>query len=100
VHRHHHASSQRKTPNSEIETHGGMGTHDGKFWYIPVMELRMPIKLPPVSERDLVHARQIARSWKLFDKLSPTDVEIVARAIAQGIAEGRMSGLEIAQGCY
>jgi hypothetical protein len=60
----------------------------------------MPIRLPPISERDLVHARQIARSWKLTDRLLPTDVEIVARAIAQGIAEGRVSGLEIAQGCY
>jgi hypothetical protein len=64
------------------------------------VELRVPIRLPPVSERDMVHARQIARSWKLLDQLSPTDVEIVVRAIAQGIAEGRMSGLEIAQGCY
>jgi hypothetical protein len=60
----------------------------------------MPIKLPPISERDLAHARQIARSWKLLDRLPPTDVEIVARAIAQGIAEGRVSGLAIAQGCY
>jgi hypothetical protein len=60
----------------------------------------MPIKLPPVSERDLVHARQIARSWKLLDQLAPADVEIVVRAIAQGIAEGRTSGLEIAQGCF
>jgi hypothetical protein len=60
----------------------------------------MPIKPPPISERDLTHARQIARSWKLLDQLSPDDIEIVVRAIAQGIAEGRMAGLEIAKGCY
>jgi hypothetical protein len=60
----------------------------------------MPIKPPPISERDLVHARRIARSWGLLDQLSPGDVEIIIRAIAQGIAEGRMSGLEIAQGSY
>jgi hypothetical protein len=60
----------------------------------------MRIKPPPFSERDLVHARNIARSWKLFDQLSPAEIEIVVRAIAQGIAEGRISGLEIAQGCY
>jgi hypothetical protein len=64
------------------------------------VELGMPIKPPPISERDLVHARQIARSWKLLDQLPAADVEIAVRAIAQGIAEGRVSGLEIAQGCY
>jgi hypothetical protein len=60
----------------------------------------MPIKPPPISERDLAHARQIARSWKLLDQIPPADIEIVVRAIAQGIAEGRMAGLEIAKGCY
>lgn len=60
----------------------------------------MPIKPPPFSERDLVQARNIARSWKLFDQLSLAEIEIVVRAIAQGIAEGRISGLEIAQGSY
>lgn len=57
----------------------------------------MPIKPPPALERDIIRARQIARSWNLLDRLSPDDVEIVARAIAQGIAEGRRYGLEIAQ---
>ena len=42
-------------------------------------------------------ARQIARSWKRLDQLSPADAEIVARAIAQGIAEGRRHGLELAK---
>ena len=58
----------------------------------------MPIKPPlPVLYGDLARARQIARSWKLLDQLSPADAEIVARAIAQGIAEGRRHGLELAQ---
>jgi hypothetical protein len=56
----------------------------------------MPITPPPFSERDLVRARQIARSWKLLDQLSPADFEIVTRAIVQGIAEGRTSGFDIA----
>jgi hypothetical protein len=42
-------------------------------------------------------ARQIARSWKLLDQLPPADAEIVARAIAQGIAEGRRHGWELAK---
>jgi hypothetical protein len=45
----------------------------------------------------LERARQIARSWKRLDQLSPADAEIVARAIAQGIAEGRRHGLELAK---
>jgi hypothetical protein len=57
----------------------------------------MPIRPPPFSERDLMRARQIARSWKFPNQLSPADIEIVTRAIAQGIAEGRTSGFEIAQ---
>jgi hypothetical protein len=57
----------------------------------------MPIKPPPFSERDLVRSRQIARSWKLADRLSTEDIEVIARAIAQGIAEGRQNGLELAQ---
>lgn len=57
----------------------------------------MPIRPLPTLERDLTRARQIAHSWNLLDRLSPEDVEIVARAIAQGIAEGRMYGLELAQ---
>jgi hypothetical protein len=35
--------------------------------------------------------------WKPLDQLSAADVEIVAKAIAQGIAEGRRHGLELAQ---
>ena len=59
----------------------------------------MPIKPPPpiALYGDLERARQIARSWKPLDQLAPADAEIVARAIAQGIAEGRRHGLELAQ---
>jgi hypothetical protein len=46
---------------------------------------------------DLERARQIARSWKPLDQLSSADVEIVARAIAEGIAEGRRHGFEMAR---
>jgi hypothetical protein len=58
----------------------------------------MPIKPPlPVVLYDLTRARQIARSWKLLDQLSPAYAASVERAIAQGIAEGRRHGLELAQ---
>ncbi|QOZ54813.1 hypothetical protein [Bradyrhizobium sp. CCBAU 53338] len=58
----------------------------------------MPIKpLPPITcYGDLERGRQIVCSWKL-GHLSRADVEIVARAIAQGIAEGRRHGVEFAQ---
>lgn len=60
----------------------------------------MPIKPPPpiALYGDLERARQIARAWKPLDQLSPADANIVARAIADGIAEGRGHGLAIAQG--
>jgi hypothetical protein len=32
------------------------------------------------GERDIVHARQIERSWKLLEQLSAGDIEIVTRA--------------------
>jgi hypothetical protein len=59
----------------------------------------MPIRPPPPMPcyGDLERARQIARSWKPLDQLSPSDAEIVARAIAEGIAEGRRHGLELAK---
>jgi hypothetical protein len=59
----------------------------------------MPIKPPPpvACYGDLERGRQIACSWKLLDHLARADAEVVARAIAQGIAEGRRHGLEIAQ---
>jgi hypothetical protein len=59
----------------------------------------MPIKPPPpiALYGDMERARQIARSWKPVDQFSPADTEIVARAIAQGIAEGHRHGLELAK---
>ena len=59
----------------------------------------MSIKPPPpvTLYGDLERGRQIARSWRLSDHLAREDAEVVARAIAQGIAEGRRHGLEIAE---
>ena len=49
----------------------------------------MPIKRPIVSEMDLTRARQIVCSLSPLKRLSCDDAEIVARAIAEGIAGGR-----------
>jgi hypothetical protein len=59
----------------------------------------MPIKPPPPIAlfEDMERARRIARSWKPLDQLPPEDAEIVARAIAEGIAQGRRHGLEMGQ---
>ena len=59
----------------------------------------MPIKPPPPVRLygDLERGHQIAHSWGLLDRLARADAEVVVRAIAQGIAEGRRHGLEIAQ---
>ena len=59
----------------------------------------MPIEPTPAIPLygHLHRARQIARSWKLLDHLPPADAEIVVRAIAQGIAEGRRYGAELAK---
>jgi hypothetical protein len=55
----------------------------------------MPIKSLFV-ERDLVRARRILNSWTSHKRLSSDEADIIARMIAQGIAEGRRSGLELA----
>ncbi|SIO27372.1 hypothetical protein SAMN05443247_03356 [Bradyrhizobium erythrophlei] len=58
----------------------------------------MPIKPLAVTDRDLMRARQIERSWTPpLRRLSCDEAEIIARAIAQGIAEGRKQGLELAK---
>ena len=59
----------------------------------------MPIKpLPPKTLfGDMERARVIARAWKPLDHLSEADAESVARAIAEGIADGRRYGLEMGQ---
>lgn len=56
----------------------------------------MPLKRPVVTEMDMQRARQIVCSLMPLKRLSEDDAEIVARAIAQGIAGGRRQGLEIA----
>ena len=62
----------------------------------------MPIKpLPPRTLfGDMERARVIARSWQPLDHLSEADAEIVARAIAEGIAHVRRHGLEMGQACH
>lgn len=59
----------------------------------------MPIKPLAIPEWDLMRARQIERSWAPFfpKPLSSPEAEIVTRAIAHGIAEGRKQGLELAR---
>ena len=59
----------------------------------------MPILPPPpvALYGDLGRARQIACFWKLADGLPEEDADNIARAIAQGIAEGRRHGLQMAQ---
>ena len=52
----------------------------------------------PISfEMDLARARRIMRSWTSHKKLSSDEAEIIVRMIAQGIAEGRRHGWEMAE---
>ncbi len=48
----------------------------------------------------MARARQIARSWQPLSELSAAQAEIVAKAVAQGIAEGRSHGMEMAKAEY
>jgi hypothetical protein len=57
----------------------------------------MPIKRPVITEMNMQRARQIVCSLMPLKRLSEEDAEIVARAIAQGIACGRKQGLEMAK---
>jgi hypothetical protein len=59
--------------------------------------VKMPIKRPVVTEMDLLRARQIVCSLIPLKRLSSDDAEIVARAIAEGIAVGRKQRLEMAK---
>jgi hypothetical protein len=59
-------------------------------------ENHMPIKLPVITELDLMRARQIERSWETFRGFSSDQAEAITRAIAEGIALGRKQGLELA----
>jgi hypothetical protein len=57
----------------------------------------MPIKLPVVTEMDLIRARQIVSSLAPLKGLTADDAEIVARVMALSYAEGRQRGLDIAK---
>jgi hypothetical protein len=53
-----------------------------------------------VLETDLARARRILSSWTALKRLPSGEAEIIAGMIAQGIAEGRRYGLELAEaGC-
>ena len=55
--------------------------------------------LPPLAiYGDMERARDIMRAWQPLEQLSPADAEIVAKAIAEGIARGRRHGFEMGQG--
>jgi len=47
-------------------------------------------------DRELARARQILGAWTGFRRLSSDEADVIVRMIAQGIAEGRKYGLELA----
>ena len=52
---------------------------------------------PLFCEWDLVRARRILGSWTSVKRLSSDEADIILRMIAQGIAEGRRYGFELAE---
>jgi hypothetical protein len=58
-----------------------------------------PLFIPFCFETDLARARRILNSWTSLKRLSSDDAEIIVRMIAQGIAEGRKYGMELAAEC-
>jgi hypothetical protein len=66
------------------------------FAYWNMIEWGMSIKPLEITEMDIQRARRIERSWAPKD-LSETQAEYVVRAIAQGIAQGRRQGMELAK---
>ena len=56
-----------------------------------------PLFNPVFFETDLGRARRILSSWTSLKRLSSDEVEIIVRMIAQGFAEGRRYGLELAE---
>jgi hypothetical protein len=71
------------------------------LWWSNHMPIK-PLAIKATKECDLIdlmRARHIERSWAPFflKPLSSAEVEIVTRAIAHGIAEGRKQGLELAK---
>ena len=63
--------------------------NSGRGWGIAQMPI-IPL------ERELARARQILSSWTGFKRLSSDEADVIARMIAQGTAEGRRYGLELA----
>ena len=55
-----------------------------------------PLEILEITEMDIQRARRIERSWAPED-LTDSQAEYVVRAIAQGIAQGRRQGLELAK---
>jgi hypothetical protein len=64
---------------------------------VEVPELPIKPSPPVLLDTDRARARAIVHAWKPLNELSPAHAEIVAKAIAQGIAEGRRQGLEMAK---
>jgi hypothetical protein len=56
----------------------------------------MSIKPLPFVGTDLWRARQILQSWTSLRRLTSDETDIVVRMIAQGLAEGRKRGFELA----
>lgn len=56
----------------------------------------MSIKPLPFVGTDLSRARQILKSWTSLRRLTSDETDIVVRMIAQGLAEGRKLGFELA----
>jgi hypothetical protein len=54
------------------------------------------MKPPDITTMEIQRARRIERSWAPKD-LSEGQAEFIVRAIAQGIAQGRQQGLEMAK---
>ena len=66
---------------------------------MPINPPFSPCRAPGmVFATDLARARRILSSWTSFKRLSSADAEIIARMIAQDIAEGRREGLELVEG--
>ena len=76
------------------------GPHSLRHWSVGLWWINhMAIRALEISEVDLMRARRIERSWTPFflKELSSDQTAIVVRAIAQGRAEGRKEGLELAK---
>ena len=65
----------------------------------PLFETAFGRARPISFEMDLARARRIMSSWTSLKKLSSDEAEIIVRMIAQGIAECRRHGWEMAAEC-